>query len=397
MNKVIQQIKCPKCGENIELDKALTLHIQEDIEKKYKKNLADREKAYSEELKQLKETYEVKNKEENDKIRAEAIKKAKKEVILEQEDLKNQLKEAEEIAEEARKKELDFLKKERKLERDKEQLELELEKRLQEARKDLQKEVLKNVGEKYEFKEQQYKIQIGSLNKKIADLKKSAEQGSMELQGEAQEQVIEEILKRHYENDEIIPVKKGASGADILQNVFSVNVGKICGNILWESKRTKSWSNNWVTKLKTDMRNAKANIGVIVSETLPKDMKNVGQLKGVWICDFHSLLALSMGLRESLINIFQLDKPSISNNRLAALNKYITGDEFRQKIITLVENYKDLHDDLEKEKRAYTRIWKKREKQIESMFMSTAEMIGDMQGILGAKSLKGVKELELLT
>ncbi|MBA7586390.1 hypothetical protein ES708_28388 [subsurface metagenome] len=233
------------------------------------------------------------------------------------------------------------------------------------------------------------------MKKQIENLKRKAEQGSQQAQGEVLELELEDILNSNFTSDNIKPVPKGIKGADVLQEVISPS-GQHCGTILWESKRTKTWGDNWIEKLKDDQREAKADTAVLVSITLPKGCKDFSSLSGVWVICFDLVIALATVLRTSLLQISNIKLSSVGKNeKMEILYKYLTGPEFSQRVESIIETFKDMKDGLEQEKRAINKIWAKRDKQIEKVVNSTSGMYGDMQGIIGSSSMRKIEALEL--
>ena len=222
------------------------------------------------------------------------------------------------------------------------------------------------------------------MRKTIDDLKRKAEQGSMQTQGEVLELDLEASLKARFPYDNIEPVSKGMRGADVIQKVLNP-AGQDCGSIVWETKRTKAWSDGWIEKLKSDQREVNAEIAVIVTEALPKGMQQFGQMEGVWITSPVLSGSIAAVLRESLIKINLAILSSVNKGeKMEILYDYFSGSQFRQKIEAVVEAFSTMKNDLDKEKRAITKSWSKREKQIEKVILNTAGLYGDMQGIIGA-------------
>ena len=225
---------------------------------------------------------------------------------------------------------------------------------------------------------------------------RKAQQGSQQTQGEVMELDLEELLADAFSNDEILPVGKGVRGADIKQVVRSPK-GYICGVILWEIKRTKAWSDGWVTKLKEDLRAEKANVPVIVSIETPKEAESgMGVKDGVWVVKYPLVLALGSLLRKSLLDVGYEKAVSLNRGKKAdILYEYVTGHEFRQQVEALAESYHEMQEQLEKERIAMQRQWKAREMHIRKMIGATAEMYGSMQGLVGS-SMPQVKGLEMM-
>ncbi|MEK7497513.1 MAG: DUF2130 domain-containing protein [Patescibacteria group bacterium] len=329
-------LKCPKCGEEIELSQAFTSEIKAKVEEKAK---------------------------------------------LEIDDLKKALQEKDEKVEELRDKELKFR--------------LEMERKIDFERKKVEEEVLKHAVEEHRLKDMEKDKKISDLMNSLEDAKRKAQQGSQQLQGEVLELDLEETLKNTFPNDEIEPVGKGVKGADVRQIVKSPK-GFNCGVILWESKRTKDWKNEWLTKLKNDLRAEKANIPVIVTSVLPKGVKSMEQVEGVWITTYELALPMASLLRKSLLDVAYEKAINLHKGEKAdVLYEYITGHEFRQQVEALVEVYKEMNDEISKEKAAFERIWKAREGQVSRILISAAGMVGSIQGKVGQSALQ-VKGLDLL-
>jgi hypothetical protein len=297
--------------------------------------------------------------------------------------LEEQLAEKDEKLKQASENELEIRKEKNRLEQEKKDFELVKQRELDEARKSIEEEASKKATE-----EQQYII--AQLNKKLADatkakdeLSRKLEQGSQQLQGEVQELDIENFLREHFIYDEIIPVPKGVNGADVLQKVIS-KAENFCGCILWESKHTKNWSEGWIAKLKEDQRDAKADVAVIISDVLPKDVENVGLRNGVWIANRASLHGLATALRNTLTQVaFAKLSAEGKDEKVELLFRYLTGPEFRQKVEAMVEVFSGMKEDLDKEKKVTLARWGKQEKQIEKIATITIGMHSNLRGLIG--------------
>jgi hypothetical protein len=248
--------------------------------------------------------------------------------------------------------------------------------------------------------EEKFELQIAELNKKLTDqialteeMRKKQEQGSMQLQGEIQELAIEKYLKENFKYDEILEIKKGDMGADSIQ-IVNTPYKQNCGSIYYESKRTKTFSENWISKFRDDIQSRGADIGVLVSAVYPKDMTRMGFKDGIYICSYEEFKALSGILRDLIIKIS--DTKTLQENKhekSAILYNYLTGTEFRFQIETIVNAFVSMQTDLESEKRAMNKIWKKREKEIQNVLSATTDMYGSIQGIAGS-AVKPVEALE---
>jgi hypothetical protein len=284
---------------------------------------------------------------------------------------------------------------EKKLKRQhKKEVQSEVEKRFEERRRDIEDEANKKAEEESHSKLLEKDGKIESLTKQIADLKRSAEQGSQKLQGEVVELELESILRANFPLDVIEPVNPGVKGADVLQRVHS-SIGQECGILIWESKNTKSWNDKWISKLKDDQREIKAAAAILVSVALPDTISHFGNIEGVWVTDFHSALGMATVLRESLIQVSVARRAAEGKNeKMEMLYSYLSGTDFKQRVEPIVESFIAMRDDLEREKRAMELAWSKREKQIQKVVRSVAGLYGDMQGIIGA-TLPKIEYLEL--
>ncbi|MCF6274574.1 MAG: DUF2130 domain-containing protein, partial [Robiginitomaculum sp.] len=277
------------------------------------------------------------------------------------------------------------MKERRALEDEKRELELTVEKRLSEEVDLIRAKAKQEQESAFLLKQRESEQQINAMRTQIDNLKRRAEQGSQQHQGEVLEMELENILARKFPYDEIKPVAKGVVGGDIIQSVMSPN-GKMCGSILWETKRTKAWHATWLPKLKTDQRNCGADIAILMSTTLPKEFEKTTfkQIDGVWVTSFDSAISLVEVLRLSLIEMAGLVAVREGQASKAELvYDYLTGTKFRHRIEAIVEKFDDMRTDLEREKKVTLKNWAKREGQIDAVIASTMGMHGDLQAIAG--------------
>jgi len=236
--------------------------------------------------------------------------------------------------------------------------------------------------------------QLKDMRNQIDVLKRKAEVSSQQLKGEVLELELEDLLKNAFPFDEIKPITKGMKGADVIQ-VVKTQYGKICGKILWETKRTKSWSDSWIQKLKDDQRSEKADIAVIVSEVLPKGLSIFREIKGVWVSEISSSISLGVALRVVLIRVArEREFHKGKKEKMELIYSYLTGPEFRNRVEAIIEGFVAMKTELEGEKRAMEKIWSRRAKQIEKVIYNLSGMHGDLEGIAG-KALPVIKVLEL--
>jgi hypothetical protein len=361
-----------------------------------KRYTEDKQKLEAEKAQLQQEAEQLKLKAENqdriveDKLRLaksqlqeEAIKKAASEMQLQMEMLNKELTEKSQKLKESQVKELELMQKEKQIKEREESLKLEMEKQMLERQKEIEERVKKMESERSDLK-------IKELEKKLSDqvelaetMRRKAEQGSMQLQGEVLELALEELLKANFPFDAIEEVAKGTKGADCVQLVRN-NVAQLCGKIIYESKRTKAFTNEWIEKLKRDMRAQQADIAVIVTEVLPKDMDTFGFKDGVWICRFSDVKPLAFLLRDSLIKIYgAVISQENRGDKMQLLYNYLTGNEFRQNIEAVMEGFVSLKDGITREKVQMEKMWKEREKQLDKVLLNTTQFYGSIKGIAG--------------
>ena len=367
-----ETIKCPNCDELFELSEAISYDIEKRIKKKHEIEIEEKRKAFEEKAK--KDAYES--------------------VTLELSDLREQLEEKTTNLKEARKQELELLKKQRELQEKEENQELELTRKLEEGRQKILEKATGEFEEKHRLKDAEKEKQLNDMKKQIDELKRKSEQGSQQTQGEVLELDLENILKKSFTHDNIEPVPKGIKGADVLHKVHSPS-GQFCGTIVWETKRTKAWSDKWIAKIKEDQRRVKGEIAVILTTVLPKDVRSFAHINGIWVTDYSSMVELATAIRMGLIEVAKTKQAAVGKKgKMEVVYNYLSGSDFKQKVEAIVETFKDMKDDLEKEKKASTKHWAKRQKQLELVIANTAGMYGDIHGIIG-KSLPEIKLLEI--
>ncbi|MDF0643470.1 MAG: DUF2130 domain-containing protein [Nitrospira sp.] len=408
-------IICPSCKTEIKLTESLAAPLIESTRRDYEKQLAqkdadatkreagirEREEAIAKEKERLDEQVAEKVRQERSRIAAEEAKKAKlalqtdlDQMAKEVTDLQEVIKQREAKLAEAQKAQADLLKKQRELDDAKRELELTVEKRVQEGLSVTREQAKKEAEESLKLKVLEKEQTIVSMQKQIEELKRKAEQGSQQLQGEVQELELEALLRAKFPRDTIEPVPKGEHGGDALQHVVGPN-GQPCGTIIWESKRTKNWSDGWLAKLREDQRAAKAEIAVIVSQSLPKEIETFGVVENVWVTHTKTVLPLAHTLRHSLIEVASARQASEGQQtKTEMIYQYLTGPRFRQRVEAIVEAFSSMQEDLDKEKKAIIKQWAKREEQIDRVMQATAGMYGDLQGIAG-KTIQEIEGLEL--
>lgn len=387
-------IKCPNCQHEFEATDAFRDEVQRELNTKAKEWQAKKEEEY----KKKEDLFQQQLAEALSKQKLNIEENIKKAVADDYENKLKLLSEAnqqnEEKLKEARQKELEFLKKEQELKNKEAELDIQLQKKLNDERNNLLNVIQKQEQERNALKFKEFEKQIEDQKKLIDEMKRKAEQGSMQRQGEVQELALEEMLKSTFPFDIIEEVGKGIKGADCMQFVRDSN-GRECGKIIYESKRTKAFTNEWIEKLKNDMRAQSADIAIIVTETMPKDMDNFGMKDGVWICDYNEIKSLAFVLRDGLIKINNaLVSQDNKGDKMQMLYNFLTGNEFKQQIEAIVEGFSALKEGIGKERIQMEKLWKEREKQLEKVLLNTSHFYGSVKGIAG-NAISDIKTLEL--
>lgn len=412
------EIQCQNCGNLISIEEAVSedykkslreemLRFKKEKEEQIKKEqekLKEKEEQFQKKLKEEEENFKKLFEQEKNKLRLNIEEDLRKSIAEDYQNrlvtLEKQKEDASEKLKEFRKKELEFMNKEMELQNKASQMELEYEKKLLLERTQLAEQIRKQEGERIAHKEMEFQMRMKELEKQLEDQKKlaeemqrKAEQGSVQLQGEVQELLLEEILSAQFPTDSIEEVGKGVEGADCILTVRN-NMGHECGKIIFESKRTRNWNSAWLEKLKKDMRSTQSHIAVLVTKAYPKNMQCFGQLDGIWICNFNEVSGLTTALRNAILMVYESKKAEENKGeKMQMLYNYLTGPEFRGQVEAIVEGFMAMKMALAKEKIQMEKIWKEREKQIDKVLLSTASMYGSVKGIAGS-SVNNIPLLE---
>jgi len=400
------EVKCPSCGTNFPLEEALNEDYKKELRQQMQgfitqkeQEFKQREKAFETKERQQQEIFEqrlVKEKQELQRNMEESLRRT---IATDYENQLTLLQRSKEETDEklklSRQKELEFLQKEEGLKRREEEMEIETQRRLQEQRNELADQIRKQEAEKYNLKDTEYLLKQRELEKQLEDqkklvdeMKRKAEQGSMQLQGEVQELILEELLREYFPFDVIAEVGKGIRGADCVQTIRN-QFGQECGRIIYESKRTKEFSNDWIEKLKKDMRSIGVDVAVIVSQCYPKGMDCFGQVDGVWICSFEEVKAVAYVLRDGIIRLSnQAKSQENKGDKMHLLYDYLTGSEFNEQWKAIREGYMSMRTSIQRERDAMEKMWKAREKQLEKVLLNAAHIAGSIEGIAGSDSIQ---------
>lgn len=406
---------CPSCKKEIRLTESLAAPLVEATRRQYEQKLQEvnsaiaqretairlQEQAVSQAQKDVDDRIADGVRREREKIAVDETRKAR---MLVSDELKGKTKEIGDLQQilkakddklaEAQKAQAEVIRKQRELDDAKREFDLTVETRVQQslgtvrekAKREVEQELKLTVAEKEET--------IAGMQRQIEALKRKAEQGSQQLQGEVQELELESLLAAKFPQDIVEPVPKGEFGGDILHRVLNSS-GQTCGTLLWESKRTKNWSDAWLAKLRRDQRAARADVALLVSRTLPKGLDLFDYIEGIWVLDPKCVIPVAIALRQSLIEVAAVRQAGEGQHtKMGMVYQYLTGPRFRTRIEAIVEKFTDMQDDLDKERKTMTRLWAKREEQIHGVIEATAGMYGDLQGIAG-KSLDEIEGLEV--
>jgi len=380
-------VTCPKCQNNFEPTDA----IREEVEKELRGKMTDWQKKKEEETNVLLAEQKI-------TIENELAEKLKKDLgaqydhkikVMQQSEsaMSKQVKDFQE-------KELEFLKQVQAIQAKEAELELELQRKLIAERENLKAQILKEELERGSLKDQEYQLKVKELEKQLEDqrkladeMKRKAEQGSMQMQGEVQELLLEELLKSSFPFDQIVEVGKGVRGADCIQIVRN-NLGQEAGKIIYESKRTTTFAQEWIEKLKTDMRSQGADIAIIVTQAFPKDMERFGEKEGVYICSYQEVKSVALLLRNAILKIYDTRKSQVNKgDKMSFLYDYLISNEFNEQWKAIGEGFRQMRYSIQKERDAMEKLWKSREKQLEKVLLNAMHIKGSIEGIAGADTI----------
>jgi len=395
------EVKCPSCGHGFPIEEVMAEEYKQQLRLKMQDYTRQKEDEYRKKEdeftareKQQQQAFEQKLANEKKQLQLTLEENLRKSIASDFENqllmLQSSVNASAEKLKESRQKELEFLQREQSLKQKEEELEIALQRKLHEQRAELTEQIRKQETEKHSIKDTEYQLKVKELEKQLDDqkkladeMKRRAEQGSMQLQGEAQELILEEQLRNYFPFDIISEVGKGVRGADCVQTVRN-QFGQPCGKIIYESKRTAAFANDWIDKLKKDMRAQGVDVAVIVTQCYPKGMDCFGERDGVWICSFDEVKAVSYILRDGVIKLSNLAKAQDNKgDKMHLLYDYLTSSEFSEQWKAIREGYMSMRISIQKERDAMEKMWKAREKQLEKVLLNAAHIKGSIEGIAG--------------
>jgi len=408
-------ITCPNCRTEIRLTESLAAPLIEATRREFEQRIAqkdrdiakreqamkDREAALAREKEAVEQQVAEKVKQERARIAAEEAKKARLALAgdLEQKakevaDLQDILKQRDAKLAEAQKAQAELIRKQRELDDAKREMDLTIERRIQASLATTREQAKREAEEQLTLRVMEKEQTIASMQKQIEELKRKAEQGSQQLQGEVQELQLESLLAARFPHDLFEPVPKGEHGGDILQRVL-MPTGTRCGTILWESKRTKAWSDGWLPKLREDQRAAQAEAAIIVTQAMPKGVDSFDMIDGVWVTHPRSAIPVAMAVRQLLVEVASARQAGEGQQtKMEMVYQYLTGPRFRLRVQAIVEAFSTMQEDLEKERKAIMKQWDKRREQLDRVMYATVGMYGDLQGIAG-RTLQEIEGLDV--
>ena len=383
-------IKCPNCANEFPLEEAVSEEYKKELREEMLKYKKQKEEELVRKEAEWKDAQQKREKELQQKLQEDIRKTISTDFENKLRMLEQNNKDNEEKLKQARQKELEFLQKEQTLKNKEAEIEITVQKQLQREREKLTDDIRKIEEQKIATRESEYQMKLREMEKQLDDQKKlaeemrrKAEQGSMQLQGEAQEIALKEMLATSFPFDEIIDVAKGVRGADCIQIVRN-SFGQECGKIIYESKRTNAFAAEWIEKLKADMRNQGAEIAVIVTRTMPKEMDCFGIKDGVWVCSFSEVKALTAVLRDGVTRVYSAAKSQENKgDKMHLLYNYLTSTEFAEQWKAIREGFMNMKLSIQRERDAMEKLWKAREKQLEKVLLNAAHIRGSIEGISG--------------
>jgi len=406
------EIKCPKCGNTIDVENVVATELEQKFQEKYRTQqqqwadsmeaertkLLDEQKLFEEKKNRENELFRQKLLQEKQKMEADIQTQVRKSVAQDYEVQLRMLEQANKDNEErlklSRQKEVEFLQKESQLKNKEAELEISVQQKLQDERTKLAEELKRLEEQRLQAKETEYQMRLREMQKQLddqrklaEDMKRRAEQGSTQLQGEVQELELEEMLRNTFPFDGIAEVGKGVRGADCIQTVRN-QFGQDCGKIIFESKRRKDFSNEWIEKLKADMRSQGADVAVLVTQVSPKDMEHMGERNGVWICSFSEVRGLVHALRDGIMKIANVAKSQQNKGeKVHMLYDYLTSQEFSSQWKAVREGFLSMKISIQRERDSMEKLWKSREKQLEKVLLNAAHIHGSIEGIAGQHTI----------
>lgn len=364
-------VTCPECGAYFELTDALVAPIRARLAEESQAALQAARVA----------------------IRKEESERARAKLNIEQQDLRNQVQEKDALLTKSNEAELKLRRKVREMEEAANDAELAQARRDDEVRRQVEAEAKERYGVKLKAKDEQ----LRRVEREAEDLRRKASTGSAQEEGLARQELFGEWLKSRYPSDEVVVTRRGQSGADVQWTVRSLS-GTRLGDILFETKWTANWGNDWVGKLKADQQRLGVGIAGIVSASLPKGADPVCQMDGVWVCDFHHALLLSMALREIVLQAAAYEVANANREEVSAkVYDYVATGGFGRRVASMVLTMSNQRADWAKLETTVLRLCKAGETRLKCLERELALMVGDLLGLGAALPEEATIEGDLLS
>ncbi|WP_237488126.1 DUF2130 domain-containing protein [Hufsiella ginkgonis] len=399
------EVKCPGCGHTFPIEEVMTEEYKKELREKMNSFKKEKDEEYSRKLEEFNrreraqaQAYEHQLAEERKRLQAQLEESLRKSISADYtyqiQLLETANKENETRLQLAREKEMAFLQQEQVLKSREAELELEVQRKLHQQRGELTEQIRKQEHDRSLQKDTEHQLRVKELEKQLDDqkklaeeMKRKAEQGSTQLQGEVQELILEELLRATFPFDMVTEVGKGVRGADCVQTIRN-QFGQECGKIIYESKRTKDFSQDWIEKLKKDMRGLGVDIAVIVTQCYPRGMDCFGERDGVWICSFEEVKAVAYVLRDTVIRLANVSRSQENKGeKMHMLYHYLTGTEFSEQWKAIREGFMSMKLSIQRERDVMEKLWKAREKQLEKVLLNAAHIRGSIEGIAGSDNI----------
>lgn len=413
-----QTMQCPQCRYEMKVTESLAAPLIAAVERKYQQQMreqqvaiagreqevvnrcAELEKQAAAAERRMTEQVQVRLEAERKQLAAQEAERAKRQVSAELERQASELKDRDARLESltgklkaAQEQEAEFLRQKRALDDERRELKLQVERQVQQELETVRRQAQSQAEEKMGLQVRDKDEAIQGLRRQIDELRRKAEQGSQQAQGEVLEVQAEQQLRTRFPMDDIQPVAKGQFGGDLLHMVRDA-AGQPCGSILWEFKRTQNWSPGWLAKLRGDQRAAGAEMAVLATQTLPRDITLFDQMEGVWVSSLACTLPVAVALRQALIELARARRAGEGEQTKAQeVYTYLTGPQFRHRVETIAEKFTDMRADLDQERKFMERLWAKREKQLELVLKASEGINGDLQAIAG-RTLEAIDALQ---
>ncbi len=377
-----QLVSCPKCGNQFALSKVLTGPIEAQVARRLEAEHQLRERERVEEFRRRLAA-----------AAAKAAEKARADNAAEVAMMKEQLAEQGQRVTQLQEAELTLRKRAWQLEEKAKSMSLEVERQVDERAKKVEEETATRVTEQHRLKDLEKDKQLADLRRRLEEATRKAQEGSQQLHGEVAELDVEAHLRQAFPRDQVEVVSNGQRGADVLHRIVDGR-GQVCGTVLYEVKNTKAFADPWISKLRDDQRTTGAEIAVLVSTALPKELSTFGSRSGVWVTGLATWLPLAHALRMCVVEAARARVVAEGQSeKQAALVEYCGSTRFRQRVEAILDAIAAMMDDSNRVCRAIEAMSARQNQRYGQMLRAVSGLWGDVGGILG--TLPQLQRLEL--